>query len=120
MDDTSLGKIEVSPQAIATIAGHAVMSCYGVVGMAAATLKDGLAEILRQENYSRGVQVHSVADQIVIDLYVVIEYGMRISEVAHNVMSSVKYAVERSLGLSVAQVNVHVQGLRISDEDTPR
>ncbi len=115
MDATKLGKIEVSPQAIATIAGHAITSCYGVVGMASTTLKDGLAEILQQENYSRGVKVHLADDQIIIDLYVVIEYGVRISEVAHNIMSSVQYAVERSLGLPVAQVNVHVQGLRISD-----
>jgi uncharacterized alkaline shock family protein YloU len=115
MDDTSLGKIEVSPHAVATIAGHAVMSCYGVVGMASTTLKDGLAEILQQENYSRGVKVHFADGQIIIDLYVVIEYGVRISEVAHNIMSSVKYAVERSLDLPVAQVNVHVQGLRVSD-----
>jgi len=114
MDDTKLGKIEVAPGAIATIAGHAVMSCYGVVGMAATTLKDGLAEILQQENFSRGVKVHFIDGQIVIDLYVVIEYGVRISEVAHNIMSSVKYAVERSLDMPVAQVNVYVQGLRIS------
>jgi uncharacterized alkaline shock family protein YloU len=114
MDDTNLGKIEVAPDAIATIAGHAVMTGYGVVGMAATTLKDGLAEILQQENFSRGVKVHVVDSQIVIDLYVVIEYGVRISEVAHNIMSSVKYAVERSLDMPVAQVNVYVQGLRIS------
>jgi uncharacterized alkaline shock family protein YloU len=115
MNDTKLGKIEVSPHAVATIAGHAVMSCYGVVGMASTTLKDGLAEILQQENYSRGVEVHFADGQIIIDLYVVIEYGVRISEVAHNIMSSVKYAVERSLDLPVIQVNVHVQGLRVSD-----
>lgn len=117
MNDTNLGKVEVSPHAIATIAGHAIASCYGVVGMASTTLKDGLAEILQQENYSRGVKVHLVDGQIVIDLYVVIEYGVRISEVAHNIMSGVRYAVERSLGLPVAQVNVHVQGLHISKGD---
>jgi len=117
MEEAPLGKIEVAPQAIATIAGHAVISCYGVVGMAATTLRDGLAELLQHENLSRGVRVHLVDDQIIIDLYVVIEYGVRISEVAHNIMSSVKYAVERALGLPVAQVNIHVQGLRISDEN---
>ncbi|MBU0495380.1 MAG: Asp23/Gls24 family envelope stress response protein [Chloroflexi bacterium] len=120
MNDQRLGKIEVSPHAIATIAGHAVMSCYGVVGMATTTLKDGLTEILQQENYGRGVKVHLVEDQIIIDLYVVIEYGVRISEVAQNIMISVKYAVERSLGLPVIQVNVYVQGLRVSDGDRRR
>jgi uncharacterized alkaline shock family protein YloU len=110
-----LGKVEVSPGAIATIAGRAVTQCYGVVGMASRRLKDGFAEILQQENLSRGVEVRFVDDQIIVDLYVVIEYGTRISEVAKNIMSNVKFAVEKSLGLPVAQVNVNVQGLRVSN-----
>jgi uncharacterized alkaline shock family protein YloU len=57
------------------------------------------------------------ADQIIIDLYVIIEYGIRISEVAHNIMRNVKFRVEKSLGVPVAQVNVHVQGLRVSSQD---
>ena len=119
MSDTasSLGGIQVSPRAIATIASEAVLSCYGVVGMSAATLKDDIAEILNVENVHRGVDVNTVDEMIVVDLYVVIEYGTRISEVAHNVMQSVKFAVERALSMQVAEVNVHVQGLRISNDD---
>jgi len=115
--DSPIGKIEISPKAIASIASEAVLSCYGVVGMSATTLKDGIAEILQVENSHRGVVVGVVDDRIVIDLYVVIEYGTRISEVAHNMMESVTFAVERALGLPVAEVNIHVQGLRISDRD---
>jgi uncharacterized alkaline shock family protein YloU len=116
-EDTSSGRIEVSPRAIASIASEAVLSCYGVVGMSTATLRDGIAEILQVENYHRGVEVKLVDDMIVVDLYVVIEYGTRISEVAHNVMQSVKFSVERALAMPVAAVNVHVQGLRISSGD---
>jgi uncharacterized alkaline shock family protein YloU len=115
--DSPLGTIQVSPRAIAVIASQAVLSCYGVVGMSPATMRDGIAEILQVDSYHRGVEVSVVDDRVIIDLYVVVEYGMRISEVAHNVMGSVKFAVERSLGMPVAEVNVRVQGLRISNQD---
>jgi uncharacterized alkaline shock family protein YloU len=111
------GKIEVSPRAIASIAAEAVLSCYGVVGMSAATLRDEMAEILQRDNSHRGIEVHVDDHRITIDLYVVIEYGTRISEVAQNMMESVKFSVERALGMPVAEVNVHVQGLRISNKD---
>ena len=115
--ETALGKIQVSPRAIASIAADAVLSCYGVVGMAAATLRDGIADILQVENLHRGVEVDVVDEEIVIDLYVVIEYGTRISEVAHNVMETVKFSVEQALAMPVAEVNVHVQGVRVSNRD---
>ena len=111
---SALGRIEVSPRAVATIASEAVLSCYGVVGMAAATLRDGIAELLQVEGTQRGVEVTLSGDLITIDLYIVVEYGTRISEVAQNVMESVTYTVEQALGMPVAQVNVHVQGLRVS------
>ena len=116
-EGSTLGKIEVSPRAIASIASEAVLRCYGVVGMSAATLRDGIAEILQVDSYHRGVEVKVVGPEIVIDLYVVVEYGTRISEVAQNVMESVKFGVEKALGMSVAEVNVHVQGLRVSNRD---
>src|SRR5690554_4066563 len=106
--DSPIGKIEVSPRAIASIASEAVLSCYGVVGMSPSTLTDGIAEILQVEKSHRGVAVDVVEGRIVVDLYVVIEYGTRISEVAQNVMETVKFAVERALGMPVAAVNVHV------------
>jgi uncharacterized alkaline shock family protein YloU len=113
------GKIEVSPQAIGTIAGRAVTECYGVVGIASKRLHSGAATLLPPERYHQGVEVQFSDEQIVIDLYVVLEYGLRISEIAHNIMSSVKFAVEKMLGMPVVQVNVNVQGLRVSaSEDT--
>ncbi len=113
-DRTNLGHIHVSPQAIATLASSAAMGSYGVVGMTNKNLAGDLAEILQKESWRRGVEVELQGDQIVIDLYVVLEYGLRLSEVAHNVMSAVKYQVEKSLGVPIGAVNIHIQGVRIS------
>jgi uncharacterized alkaline shock family protein YloU len=109
------GRIEVSPSAVATIANYAVLSSYGVVGMSSKNLVNGLAQILRPDS-KRGVVVHIDRDEIVIDLYVVIEYGVRIATVARNIISSVKFNVEKTIGVPVSAVNVHVQGLHISGE----
>jgi uncharacterized alkaline shock family protein YloU len=115
--ETEFGTIEISFSAIASIASHAVLESYGVVGMASTSFKDGLVQLLAPSASHYGVDVHLVDDQIVIDLYVIIEYGTRISEVAHNIMSAVKFRVEKALGMPVAEVNVHVQDLRVSQED---
>jgi uncharacterized alkaline shock family protein YloU len=109
------GKIEISPTAIASIVSQAVLTCYGVVGMASRNLADGLVEILQGDSSRRGVDVTLVDDQIIIELYVVLEYGMRIVAVAENVMDTVHFVVERSVGVPVRAVNVHVQALRISE-----
>ncbi len=109
----SLGRIEVSPRVVASIVGHAANECYGVVGMAARGLRDGIAERLNRENVHRGVEVEVGAGGILIELYIIAQYGTRISEVAHNLMSVVRYAVEKSLGLPVLAVNVNVQGIHL-------
>ena len=116
-EETTLGRIQVSPRAIASIAARAVLTSYGVVGVASATLRDGIADILNLDSVHRGVGVQVVDGKVTIDLYVVIEYGTRISVVAHNMMESVKFSVEQALAMPVAQVNVHVQGVHISADD---
>ena len=115
--ETQFGRIEISLTAIASIASQSVLESYGVGGMASKNFRDGLVELLAPGASHRGVDVHLVDGQIIIDLYVIIEYGTRISEVAYNIMSAVKFRVEKALGMPVAQVNVHVQGLRVSQED---
>ena len=110
------GKIEVFPSAVAAIAGHAALGCYGVMGMAARGLRQGMAERLRRENVHRGVEVREVDDALAIDVYVVVQYGTRITEVAHNLQQAVKFEVERAVGMPVTEVNVFVQGVH---EDRP-
>lgn len=109
-----MGRIEVSPAAIASLTSQAVMECYGVVGMTSKDLASGIVEILQPSSHKRGVVVQVGDDRVAIDLYVVIEYGTRIAAVARNIQSGVKYTVEKALGIPVAAVNVHVQDLRIS------
>lgn len=110
------GKIEVSARAIATVAGRATTECYGVVGIADRHARYVRLEVLPPERYDHGVDVRFVQDHVAIELYVVLEYGLRISEIARNLIKDVKYAVERTLGLPVVEVNVNVQGLRVSDQ----
>jgi len=111
-----LGRIEVSPRVVGAIVGHAANESYGIVGMAARGLRDGIAERLNRDNLHRGVQVEVRADGLIVELYVIAQYGTRISEVAHNLMSAVKYAVEKNLGLPVLEVNVNVQGIHLEDQ----
>ena len=106
-----LGKIEVLPNAIHTIAVQAISECYGVVGIAAPHLHNGHAVLLDAQHLNQGVQLKIEHDQIILEVYVVLEYGLRISEIAHTIMSTVKFFIEKMLGVPVAHVNVNVQGL---------
>jgi len=115
-ENTSLGSIHVSPQAIATITFHAALQSYGVVGLASKNLVDGLANTLVNDPH-RGIEVRYDDTHIEIDIYIVVEYGTRIKSVAASVANTVRYQVEKAIGLPVDEINVHVQGLRISDID---
>jgi len=106
------GTIEVAPRAIASLVAHAVTRSYGVVGMAPARLRDYAGQVLRKEDQHRGIDVHIGKDKITIDIYIVVAYGTRISEVAQQVIATVSYTLQRSLGMPVAAINVHVQGVR--------
>jgi uncharacterized alkaline shock family protein YloU len=116
-EERKTGRIEISPQAIATLAGEAVLRCYGVVGMANKNLIDGIADLLQPDRWGRGVDVRVRDGEIIVDLYVIVQYGTRISEVAHGVMHGVQYALGQALGMPVTEVNVHVQGLRMPNGD---
>ncbi len=113
---TELGKIVITEEAISTVAGVAALECYGLVGMCSRSrIRDGFIELLGKENLSRGVEVHLNADSVSIDLFIIVGYGTRISEVAQNIMEKVKYVVESFVGLPVEQVNVNVQGVRVNE-----
>jgi uncharacterized alkaline shock family protein YloU len=114
MEENRLGRIEVSPTAIASLASQAVLECYGVVGMASKDLASGIVQILQPASHRRGVDVQIGENRIVVDLYVVVEYGTRIGVVARNIQSGVKYALEKALGVPITAINIHVQDLRVS------
>jgi uncharacterized alkaline shock family protein YloU len=111
-----LGNIYVSHHAIATIACQSTLESYGVVGLAAKNLAEGLAQVLIKDP-TLGVDVHFDGRTIQIDLFIIIEYGTRITSVSTSVADSVAYRIEKALGIPVNRVNVHVRGLRISNPD---
>lgn len=111
-----IGNIYISHRAIATIAHQAVEESYGVVGLTAKNLARGLANVLVNDP-TLGVDIQYNGDIIIIDLYVIVEYGIRIKTVATTIAEQVKYKVENLIGLTVGQVNVHVRSLRISYPD---
>ncbi|PKN94604.1 MAG: Asp23/Gls24 family envelope stress response protein [Chloroflexi bacterium HGW-Chloroflexi-6] len=115
-EKTTLGSIHIAPNAVATIAYHATLQSYGVVGLAPKNLAEGIAATITREP-TRGVGVRFDGETLDIDIYVIVEYGTRISSVAQSVANAVRYHVEKTIGLHVHQVNVHVQGLRVSNPD---
>ena len=108
-----LGTIDISPTAVATISNQAINQCYGVVGMASKNLVNGIAHVLSRDS-RRGIGVTIEDDKITIDVYVIVEYGVRIRAVAESIQHTVTFHVEKALGLPVAAVNVYVQGLRMN------
>ncbi len=115
-ENTPFGSIHISPSVVATIAYHATLESYGVVGLAPRNLAEGLAQSLTHEP-ARGVTVSFDGEMIDITVHVIIEYGTRVSSVADSVANTVRYHVEKTLGLKVNDVNVHVAGLRVSESD---
>lgn len=115
-ETTSLGGIHISPNAVATIAYHATLRSYGVVGLAPKNLADGIVRSITREP-SRGVTVTYNGEDIDIEIHIVVEYGTRIASVAESVSNTVRFHVEKALGLRVNRIDVHVAGLRISNAD---
>lgn len=115
--NNQLGKIDISEEAIATIAGSAISECYGVLGMASRKFTDGLAELLRRDSLSKGIEVRVNENKLEVDLYIIVVYGVKISEVAKNVMEKVGYQIRNITGLDLTAVNVIVQGVRIVKGD---
>lgn len=115
-DELSLGKVNISASAIAALASQSVLECYGIVGMASKNRWERFIRFLSRDRSRRGVQVCVGDRHIAVDLYVVVEYGTRISEVAQGAMRQVRFTLEKTLGLPIAEVNIHVQGLRVSPD----
>ena len=110
--ENDLGRIEISRKAIADIAAD-TMQCYGLVGMAHQRGTDGLIELLTRERSSKGVSVVIDDDgKLIIDLYVIVEQVIKISVVAENIISAVKYQVERQTSMKVKRVTVNVVSVR--------
>ena len=113
--NNELGHVSISDDVIASVAGGKAVSCYGIIGMASKNqVKDGITEILGKENYSKGIKVKKDEGKLIIDLYIIVMYGTKISEIANNVQSSVKYQIEKTLGVKVDEVNIFIQGIKVN------
>ncbi|MEG1755212.1 MAG: Asp23/Gls24 family envelope stress response protein [Clostridia bacterium] len=111
---TELGKITIADDLISNIAGYAAVENYGIVGMNAKKTTDSLVELFGKDNLKRGVKVSMVTvNEVDIDLYVTLEYGVSLPAVAENTKSNVKYRVEEMTGVTVRNVNVHVENIRV-------
>ena len=115
-DNSQLGRVSISPRAIATIAYHAAQQSYGVVGLTSKNLMEGITHVIVKDP-THGIEVKYDGEKISIDIFVIIEYGIRIISVVSSVKHTIKFNVEKALGIPVEQVNVHVRSLRVSDTD---
>ena len=108
-----LGNIHYSEEVLAKIVGLSTMDCYGVVGMVSKNATEGLWELMRIENLSKGVKLKFDNDKLIVELFVMVEYGTKISEIANNIIQKVRYSVENFTGLKVSSVTVNVQAVRV-------
>ncbi|ACD24018.1 Asp23/Gls24 family envelope stress response protein [Clostridium botulinum] len=108
------GNINYSEEVLAKIVGLSTMECYGVVGMVSKNATDGFWELMRVENLSKGVKLKLIeTDRLQIELFVMVEYGTKISVIANNIIQKVRYSVENYTGLKVSSITVNVQAVRV-------
>ena len=114
--ESELGKVDISREAVETVVGLATVDCYGLVGMVPRKWADGVSDILGRESVRKGVEVKEEEEGLIVDVFVAISYGTKISEVALNIMQKIRYVMQEVAGLRVARVNVNVQSVRVIKE----
>ena len=113
--DNKYGSIQIDPEVIAMYAGTTAVECFGIVGMAAVSMKDGLVKLLKRDSLTKGINVTIRDNAISIDFHVIVSYGVSILAVTDNLIESVKYKVEELTGMTVEKINIYVEGVRVID-----
>lgn len=113
--NTHLGNIIIDNEVIAQYAGSVAVECFGIVGMAAVSVKDGLVKLLKKDSLTRGISVSLNNNKLVLDFHVIVAYGVSIIAVSDNLISNVKYKVEEFTGMEIAKINIFVEGVRVID-----
>jgi len=108
-----LGVITIENEVIARIAGMAAMDCYGIVGMAAKNVKDGIVQLLKLESLTKGVRLSLENEAATIELHIIVEYGTNIAAIGETLVSTVQYRVEEYTGVRVEKINIFVEGVRV-------
>lgn len=111
--ENEYGKIVMSTNVIARIAGTVASECYGVVGMAYRNKTDNIANLLKWESITRGIKVSTEDDKISIDLHIIVEYGINIKVICDSIIKNVRYSVENMTGFKVGKVTIHIEGIRV-------
>lgn len=110
---TQHGNVTIDEEVIARISGFTAMECYGVVGMAARNVKDGLVKLLKLDSVTNGIAVEINDNKLSLSFHIIVEYGVKISAVADNLINTVKYKVKEQVGLDVEKVNIFIEGVRV-------
>ena len=114
--NTEMGQILISPEVIAKYASETAYECFGIVGMAMVSVKDGIVRLLKRDSSTKGINVEINEDtEITIDVHIIVAYGVNIATIADNIISNVKYKIEEFTGIKVNKVNVFVEGVRTID-----
>ena len=113
--ENDYGVITIENEVIARIAGYAAMDCYGIVGMAAKNVKDGIVQLFKKESLTKGIKLTVNENKISLDFHIIVEYGTNITAIADNIISTVKYKIEEFAGLEVENVNIFVEGVRVDN-----
>jgi uncharacterized alkaline shock family protein YloU len=112
---TEGGRMIISDRAIADVVGWTVLECYGVVGMASPNLRQGVASLLSRDRLHQGIRVRQAAEELHLKVYVILEFGLNVAEVAGNVRSQVAYTVEKMVGRPITTLRIYVQGVRVGE-----
>jgi uncharacterized alkaline shock family protein YloU len=114
--DNELGRVSIDPEVIAQYAGTTAVECFGIVGMAAVSMKDGLVKLLRGDSLTRGIKVDIDEDnKITIDFHIIVSYDVSINTVSDNLIQNIKYKVSEFTGLEIKKINIFVEGVRVID-----
>ena len=113
--NTGMGEITINTDVIATYAGSVAVECFGIVGMAAVSMKDGLVKLLKKDSLKHGINVTLNENKISLDFHVIVAYGVSIRAVSDNLIANVKYKVEAFTGIEVENINILVEGVRVID-----
>lgn len=114
--NTHMGNIVIENEVIAQYAGSVAVECFGIVGMAGVSMKDGLVRLLKMDSMTRGITVTlNSNNKLTLDFHVIVAYGVSISAVADNLVDSVKYKVEEFTGIEIEKINIYVEGVRVID-----
>ncbi|WP_194609060.1 Asp23/Gls24 family envelope stress response protein [Clostridium vitabionis] len=113
--DNKLGMIQIDPEVIAMYAGTTAVECFGIVGMAAVSVKQGLVRLLKRDSLTQGINVSIQDNEISIDFHVIVSYGVSIEAVTNNLVENVRYKVEELTGMKVVRITTYVEGVRVID-----